>query len=295
MGHVGAPAQTAVPAPELTGATQLAMGDAQACTLGPSGLRCTGLTPNIRVGASIAMAGTGGCVVGDENVCWGDVLPGPHLAMVSPRPTLEGATQIAVGAHFACGVLRDHQVACLGWNDAGQLGAETDVACSDADESIPCAATPVVVRGMDDARQVAAGARHACAVTMKGEVLCWGDNSSLQLGAPRKGLSPVRVPIRGVQAVAAGERHTCALTAQGEVFCWGGNRSGQLGNGDTIASERPALAGTFATGSTLAASGEATCVRTPKAEVYCWGSNQTGQLGGSNRDAQQRPTRLPTL
>jgi hypothetical protein len=294
MGHVGAPARAAIGVPELLGGTQLAVGDHQACALGPGGLGCTGLLPRVR-GVALAMASAGGCIVGAENVCWGDVVPGPAQGQSAPRPMFPGATQIAVGTHFACAVLESQQVACLGWNDAGQLGAETSPGCSDADESIPCAGTPVPVRGIEQATMVAAGARHACARTLEGEVLCWGDNSSLQLGAPRKGLMPVKVPLKNVQSVAVGERHSCALTVAGEVFCWGGNRSGQLGKGDTVASERPALAGTFPKASTLAASGETTCLRTPKAEVYCWGKAQS-VAGSTDADTRhERPSRVPGL
>lgn len=78
---------------------------------------------------------------------------------------------------------------------------------------------------------VMAGFHHTCAVTVGGEVRCWGVNEFGQLGdnttEDRK--TPVVVEgIDGALEVAAGESHTCALLLNQKVFCWGSNEYGQL-------------------------------------------------------------------
>jgi hypothetical protein len=89
------------------------------------------------------------------------------------------------------------------------------------------------------ATQVAAGARHAAALSAAGEVAVWGDNAAQQLGLgdkkPRP--SPTLVPRfaaegDSVAALACGASHTAALTARGRLFTWGSGAGGALGHGD---------------------------------------------------------------
>jgi alpha-tubulin suppressor-like RCC1 family protein len=71
-------------------------------------------------------------------------------------------------------------------------------------------------------------------------VLCWGLNSSGQLGNGTTTNSSTPVgPATLFDAVAAGGAHTCARTANGGMQCWGNNTSGQLGNGTTTNSSVP--------------------------------------------------------
>ncbi|KAK6937983.1 Protein kinase domain [Dillenia turbinata] len=58
---------------------------------------------------------------------------------------------------------------------------------------------------------IAAGFRHACAVSSWGELVCWGDAGQL----PQ--------PDRGFAAVALGENCSCAQRLNGTVVCWGEN------------------------------------------------------------------------
>ena len=148
---------------------------------------------------------------------------------------------------------------------------------------------------------IAAGRGHTCAFDAVG-VLCWGSNSSGQLGQPAYGFNGHGYPIRAsvpvtLLSLAAGGEHTCGLTAAGAAYCWGSNSNGQLGNG-TIGGAN-AVAVPVSGGLTfvvLSAGGSHTCGVTPDGSIYCWGSNSSGQLGDGtliDRGAPVRVTESP--
>jgi alpha-tubulin suppressor-like RCC1 family protein len=170
-------------------------------------------------------------------------------------------------------------VRCWGANDRGQLGDGTQM-------DRP---RPVVVPGLSDAVRISAGDAHTCAIRMSGDVVCWGDNTSGQLGVPKsddKRLAPTKVNgISGPIAIAAGGAHTCALMSSGQVLCWGANGSGQLGDGMMLDRETPQPVSMITDGTTISAGRAHSCART-QSGTRCWGDNQFGQLGnGSNMNS----------
>ena len=54
---------------------------------------------------------------------------------------------------------------------------------------------------------VSKAGHYACALTMAGDVVCWGDHSN-------------RAPPGPYVDISAGTSHACALTADGEARCW---------------------------------------------------------------------------
>jgi alpha-tubulin suppressor-like RCC1 family protein len=124
--------------------------------------------------------------------CWGDNSQGQlgngrlanSTAPVNVDGLMNGVTLIAagvgsvreleafVGAH-TCALTTSGGVKCWGDNDEGQLGEGKTV---DRD-------TPADVVGLKSGvKGIAAGAHHSCALTIAGNVKCWGDNSQGQLG-----------------------------------------------------------------------------------------------------------------
>jgi hypothetical protein len=78
--------------------------------------------------------------------------------------------------------------------------------------------------GCETATQLVAGPNHACVLTSKQRVRCWGWSEAGQLGLPGLQSSPVPVVVPGVTgavAVVVGAKETCALVADGAI-CWGG-------------------------------------------------------------------------
>jgi alpha-tubulin suppressor-like RCC1 family protein len=115
-------------------------------------------------------------------------------------------------------------VLCWGDNSVGQLGNGSTTSSN----------KPVAVTGLSvGVTALSAGARHACAQASAAKVLCWGDNSSGQLGTGNTTSSPTPVPVSGLSndlsGLSAGVRSTCAFTSGGSAFCWGENSFGELG------------------------------------------------------------------
>ncbi|MBK8013131.1 MAG: hypothetical protein IPK13_17460 [Deltaproteobacteria bacterium] len=134
---------------------------------------------------------------------------------------------------------------------------------------------------------VAAGRGHTCVWREGGEIDCFGDNTSLQLGRISAGtrdrsdelegegsssgdVQPVEGIVGDVAEVAAGLDYACARTKQGEVWCWGG-QADQAGLPSRV------LGITDAT-DLVVGRGHA-CVITKSHGASCWGDNSAGQLG----------------
>jgi hypothetical protein len=124
-----------------------------------------------------------------------------------------------------------------------------------------------------------------------GDVRCWGNNTSGQLGDNTNNNRSIPVAVQALsgdaEAVVGGESHTCALMDGGGVKCWGDNGSGQLGdNGacgttcripvDVCADEEcdEPLSDAVA----IAAGADHTCAIVTGGRIACWGDNGDTQL-----------------
>ena len=155
------------------------------------------------------------------------------------------------------------------------------------------------------ATQIATGQSHVCALTPGGGVVCWGLNSSGQLGSgtttfagtqARVTPTPVTSLDSGVTAVAAGSGQTCALTDTESVLCWGYNGYGQLGDGTTTSRSTPTPVTGLSSGvAAIAVGGSHICALTTTGGVVCWGSNSYGQLGDGTTTNRLTPTPVTGL
>jgi alpha-tubulin suppressor-like RCC1 family protein len=166
-------------------------------------------------------------------------------------------------------------------------------------------APPVVARLQ--ARAVAVGASHSCALLDGGGVACWGDGSRGQLGDGVAGHGyhrPFAVKVPGLSHVAvlrAGGDTTCVLLESGRVLCWGDGAHGQLGDGhaadDYFQAAPVAVEGLSGAISTdplaspapgavdLSVSPSGACAALSDGTVRCWGSNSAqGWLGFTSAD-----------
>ena len=200
----------------------------------------------------------------------------PPTTTTTAPPSAPAEYDIAAGANHTC-TLNEGRVLCWGNNLHGQLGNG---------ESGPTvhSSVPVEAEGITDAVALGAGWEHTCAVHATGEVSCWGDDTSGELGNGETADSvPEPVKVIGLDDatdVTAGHWHTCALRSTGEISCWGRNHDGQLGNGDMgVDSAVPVSVTGISDAVSVSANGEHSCAVHATGEVSCWGDNWEGEFG----------------
>lgn len=167
----------------------------------------------------------------------------------------------------------------------------------------PGSATLAVLRP-NGATAISAGLQTSCAILIGGDLKCWGNNTSGQLGlgdsATRgdafksmENLRPVDLGVgRTALSVSVGISHVCAVLDDHSVKCWGDNSSGALGQDGTTDIGRHAAnevaatpAVNLGTGRTALAVGtgfDFSCALLDNHTVKCWGLNANGQLGQGN-------------
>ena len=167
-------------------------------------------------------------------------------------------------------------VECWGNNDSGQLG----------DGTLDTRAYPAPVTGLgpDPILAIGTGEAFTCALTIFGDMFCWGDNSQGQLGDGTRISSLVPNPVAGlagtVESFSPGRQHVCAVLTGGTAQCWGDNSTGQVGNNSFFDRLLPTnIAGLSGLVSNVASGYDHSCAVTTSADAYCWGNNDFGQLG----------------
>jgi len=149
--------------------------------------------PNGRTAVSLSVGQIHSCALMDNGFvqCWGDNSDGAlgllHFDNIgddeSPAAwgqTLVGTavSSVASGEYHTCALYAaDGALRCWGYNAFGQLG-QSDI----THKSVPSQLTAVAFGGGLTAKVVAGGLNHTCVVLSDGQVRCWGNNDSGQLG-----------------------------------------------------------------------------------------------------------------
>ena len=146
--------------------------------------------------------------------------------------------------------------------------------------------------------EVSVGDQHACALTSRGEVYCWGSSAQgrLGLGTLETTTGPTRLDLDSVVGVDAGVGGACALLENGEAWCWGLNDVGQVGAGDSNRVEAaPARVASLGNDVVQIVHGWSnSCARLRTGEVRCWGTGTFGLLGDRTEDAFE-PVEVPGM
>lgn len=165
-------------------------------------------------------------------LCWGDNSAG-QLGPMGPEEGSHSPIPLNNGNYIAISAYDDHTCAyspiagleCWGESNGGF--GEAGVTQSD---------TPVAVDIPAGAlRDLAVGADFGC-VVVDDNVICWGENSSGQLGDQTTTSRPTAAPAvggTGLFPIECGRAHCCGISQTGDLFCWGENQNGQVGDGST--------------------------------------------------------------
>ena len=265
----------------VVGATAIAVGGDMSCALTSGGVVCWGVVPDPEGGRLIASptpvpialdnpkaitAGGEGAacalVARGEVQCWGyntygewgnGATDGPRICVNGPCSAapmrvrgIKDATTIVAGSYDTCAIVSGGAVECWGSNDDGELGLGNAIGpqrCGTKTAWNECSTVPVRVHAIRRATAVGAGDA-ACAVILGGQVKCWGENDSGELGigtthgpdtcpyGRRCSLTPVAVRrLRHVTALGDDGDQLCALLTGDTVDCWG--VGGGVSAGDT--------------------------------------------------------------
>jgi alpha-tubulin suppressor-like RCC1 family protein len=229
------------------------------------------------------------CALVDEKLyCWGlnhagQLGTGDVESRLSPAFVIgsryEVVTSVGAGAAHTCATISGVGY-CWGGNSSGQVGVEPEAGSIQPD--------PILLGGLGRIDQWALGENFTCGLRDGGDVWCWGDNTSGQLGdgtlVSRAAPAPVEdLPIIPMGLVA-GRRHICATDGE-SVYCWGANEFSQAGakavDGETDSRQITtpvAVAGLEGEVVDLALARNRSCAAIGS-EVYCWGFQGFGEPG----------------
>ena len=140
---------------------------------------------------SISAGGNHTCAIASDDLayCWGQGDVGqlgnnsntdssvPVAVTISGALNGKTVKSISSGFNGGCVVASDDKSYCWGQNNAGQLGNGQNY-----NIAVPVATTTSGVLNGKTIKSVSSSNNHACAVSTEGQVYCWGNNSSGELG-----------------------------------------------------------------------------------------------------------------
>lgn len=210
-------------------------------------------------------------------------------------------TYVGIGISHSCGIrnVSGYTRAYCWGNDAnGQLG-------DDAAASAPKTAPTQVYYAYTDWSQIDANNNYTCGIRNGGELWCWGDNGSGQLGQGDN--IPSYIPIQVKNAAGTGfwtdwtsfgtsSATTCGTRPAG-LYCWGTEGGyAMLGNGAVTGVQYlPYPTNTpFTDWSSVSVGGTTVCAARKNGNAYCWGRNDFAQVGDSLKVTPVDSPRLVT-
>ena len=199
-------------------------------------------------------------------------------------------TKVVLGVSSSAAITSEGRIFTWGENASGQLGDGTI-----SNKSTPVDITEKFTLDEDEkVVDVSLGYVHMGALTSKGRLFTWGNNTYGQLGNGTNNLqiNPTEITSylnlnssETLISVRLGGYHTMVVTSDDRVFTWGNNTKGQLGNETFTNTNSPVdITDKFILGLNehivLSSSGYRYSIAvTSEGRVFSWGENLNGQLG----------------
>eukprot|EP00817_Percolomonadidae_sp_ATCC50343_P000179 CAMPEP_0117418304 /NCGR_PEP_ID=MMETSP0758-20121206/111_1 /TAXON_ID=63605 /ORGANISM="Percolomonas cosmopolitus, Strain AE-1 (ATCC 50343)" /LENGTH=1041 /DNA_ID=CAMNT_0005198725 /DNA_START=476 /DNA_END=3602 /DNA_ORIENTATION=- len=191
---------------------------------------------------------------------------------------------IACGAHHSAALTRTGELYLWGMGVEGQLGnGSTTISYEPIQLQYPANVTWM---------EVACGTWHTLALTDKGHLYAWGDNSFGQCGIlpsnddqeSNKIFVPRVVPefCSTIVSLHCGHAHSIVLNDNGILFAWGFGNYGQLGDGRVGANAityTPKQIHSLQNVRKVVCGFNHTIALTQDNKVFAWGNNTKGRLG----------------
>lgn len=212
--------------------------------------------------------------------CWGNNSYG-ELGNGNAEPTrvavevkdIYNVKEISAGATFACALRANGTVYCWGNNRQGQLARPISTASS---------FIPVQISGITNAKSIAAGTYHACALLNDGTVKCWGAIGATEYfgqlghGGTAGSATPTLVQgITGAKSIAASALRSCVINANNSIQCWGRHYSSTTGAYSATPSLSPIAIKETAGAASLTLGYTESCFANSANTIYkCWGAGR---------------------
>lgn len=180
---------------------------------------------------------------------------------------------LATGSKHTCAIRSiDKKILCWGDNESGQLGT------GDNKKSL----LPIHIEevpGVSGYKEVAAYDEHTCALTIDGNIYCWGSDISGEQSVG-KVIPTIVSSTRKFKSLKTGRKHACAIGEDDKIYCWGQQdaRLGSLPGNKTI----PTKISNNESYTQIFIGNKNSCGITTDSFLRCWGVNDDGALGSGN-------------
>jgi len=234
--------------------------------------------------STVSFTGGGGCGIRTDGalLCWGNnsqgqLADGTTTHRSAPMPVLPGSTwrylSNSAWSAIVCALRTSGEALCWGNNLNGAVG--NGVSGSNQ-------LTPQKVLGGHSWIAISAGGNHSCGVRVGGSAMCWGANTSGELGdgTTTSAVAPVLVAGGYLwKDLRVSYRSTCGLRTDGQAMCWGEGATGALGTGSPADSKVPVPVTGGHLFTELGGGGNQFFGRRADGVLMSWGRNQYGELG----------------